>query len=157
MGGGLEVAANKRVAKTQGAARDVLNSPYVKRLLEDPEIRQNLQTAYGSARSAYGRLANGGPPTKVLMENKKLQRELRQTAEALRDVSYALREPPRRRRRGGLGRVLMLGLVAGTLAVVLTPQLRSKVLDLLFGAEEEFDYTSTTAPPAPAPQPVQAG
>jgi hypothetical protein len=28
--------------------------------------------------------------------------------------------------------------------------LRNKVLDTLFGAEEEFDYTSTTAPP-PAP------
>jgi hypothetical protein len=27
--------------------------------------------------------------------------------------------------------------------------LRSKVLDALFGAEEEFDYTSNTAPAAP--------
>jgi hypothetical protein len=35
--------------------------------------------------------------------------------------------------------------------------LRNKVLDALFGAEEEFDYTSTTSPPAPAPAPDPAG
>ena len=29
---------------------------------------------------------------------------------------------------------------------------RNKVLDLLFGAEEEFDYTSTTTPASPAPE-----
>jgi hypothetical protein len=42
-------------------------------------------------------------------------------------------------------------VVGAALAVALTPQLRSKVLDLLFGAEEEFDYTSTTTPETPAP------
>jgi hypothetical protein len=35
--------------------------------------------------------------------------------------------------------------------MVLSEGLRSKVLDLLFGAEEEFDYSSTTAPAEPAP------
>jgi hypothetical protein len=34
--------------------------------------------------------------------------------------------------------------------------LRNKVLDALFGAEEEFDYTSTTAPSTPAPAPASA-
>ena len=37
------------------------------------------------------------------------------------------------------------------LALALSEGLRSKVLDLLFGAEEEFDYSSTTAPATPAP------
>ena len=32
--------------------------------------------------------------------------------------------------------------------------LRSKVLDMMCGAEEEFDYSSTTAPATPAPTPV---
>ena len=44
-------------------------------------------------------------------------------------------------------------MVAGVLALALSEGLRSKVLDLLFGAEEEFDYSSTTMPartPAPA-------
>ena len=37
------------------------------------------------------------------------------------------------------------------LALALSEGLRSKVLDLLFGAEEEFDYSSTTMPAEPAP------
>jgi hypothetical protein len=41
--------------------------------------------------------------------------------------------------------------VAGVLAISLSEGLRTKVLDLLFGAEEEFDYSSTTAPAEPAP------
>ena len=45
----------------------------------------------------------------------------------------------------------MLLIVGGILAIALSPDLRSKVLDMLFGAEEEFDYTSTTAPATPAP------
>jgi hypothetical protein len=33
--------------------------------------------------------------------------------------------------------------------------LRGKLLDALFGAEEEFDYTSNTAPAAPPPETSQ--
>jgi len=86
-----------------------------------------------------------------LFEDRKLQRELREAANALRQASSALRQPPRRRRSGGIGRSLLLLAVAGVLAIALSEDLRSKVLDLLFGAEEEFDYSSTTAPSEPAP------
>jgi hypothetical protein len=47
---------------------------------------------------------------------------------------------------GGLGKLVFLLLVAGVLALVLSKDLRSKALDALFGAEEEFDYSSTTMP-----------
>ena len=40
----------------------------------------------------------------------------------------------------------MLLAVGAVLALALSEGLRTKVLDLLFGAEEEFDYSSTTAP-----------
>jgi hypothetical protein len=43
----------------------------------------------------------------------------------------------------------MLLLVGAGLALALSEGLRKKVLDGLFGAEEEFEYTSTTTP-APA-------
>ena len=90
----------------------------------------------------------------ALFEDKKLQRELKEAADALRNASSSLREQPKRRRKGGIGRSLLLLAVAGVLAVALSEGLRSKVLDALFGAEEEFDYTSTTSPsPAPAPTP----
>jgi hypothetical protein len=142
---------NKAGDKAGEAARAAQRSQYLQRLLADEELRGSLVTAYGAARSAYGRMTNGKPATQALFEDKKLQKELKEAAEALRDASGSLREGPKRRRKGGLGRSLLLLGVAGVLAVALNEGLRSKVLDLLFGAEEEFDYSSTTAPAEPAP------
>ncbi|HEY7962336.1 MAG TPA: hypothetical protein VID29_10475 [Solirubrobacteraceae bacterium] len=56
----------------------------------------------------------------------------------------------------GLGRLLLLLIVVGILALVLSEDVRSKVLDLLFGSEEEFDYSSTTMPEAQPPSAVGA-
>jgi hypothetical protein len=52
---------------------------------------------------------------------------------------------------GGFGRTLLFALVASAVALALSESLRSKVLDLVFGAEEEFDYSSTTFPVQEAP------
>jgi hypothetical protein len=145
------MAAKDRINKAGEAARAAQRNQYLQRLLADEELRGSLITAYGAARSAYGRMTNGKPATQALFEDRKLQRELKEAANALRDASSSLREPPKRRRNGGMGRSLLLLAVAGVLAVALSEGLRSKVLDLLFGAEEEFDYSSTTAPAQPAP------
>ena len=145
------MAAKDRINKAGEAARAAQRNRYLQRLLEDEELRGSLLTAYGAARSAYGRMSNGKPATEALFEDKKLQRELKEAAEALRNASSSLREQPKGRRKGGIGRSLLLLAVAGVLAVALSEGLRSKVLDLLFGAEEEFDYSSTTAPAEPAP------
>jgi hypothetical protein len=146
------MAAKDRINKAGEAARAAQRNRYLQRLFEDEELRGTLLTAYGAARSAYGRMSNGKPATQALFEDRKLQRELKEAANALRDASSSLREAPKRgRRRGGVGRSLLLLVVAGALAIALSEGLRSKVLDLLFGAEEEFDYSSTTAPAEPAP------
>src|SRR5882724_6117840 len=128
---------------------------YVQRLIEDEDLRANLMSAYGAARSAYGRVNNGKPARQALMEDTKLQNELKAAARSLRDATSALREEPQpARRRRGRGRGLILLLIGAGLAIALSEGLRSKVLDTLFGAEEEFDYSSTTAPATPAPAPV---
>ena len=145
------MAAKDRISKAGEAARAAQRNRYLQRLVEDEELRATLMTAYGAARNAYGRMSNGKPATRALFEDRKLQRELREAAIALRDASSALREPQKRRRRGGIGRTLLLLVVAGLLAIALSEGLRSKVLDLLFGAEEEFDYSSAASPPQPAP------
>lgn len=41
-------------------------------------------------------------------------------------------------------------MLGGALALLLNEDLRSQLLDKLFGAEEEFSYSSLTEPPAPA-------
>ncbi|MFZ1154443.1 MAG: hypothetical protein WAN93_06015 [Solirubrobacteraceae bacterium] len=148
------MAAKDRIGKASEAVR---SSDYLKRLIEDEQLRENLLAAYGSARSAYGRVNNGKPAGKALLEDRKLQRELAEAATALRDASYAIREPASKsKRKGGLGRALLLVIVGAVLAVALSESLRSKALDLLFGAEEEFDYSSTTMPAQSAPAAASA-
>jgi hypothetical protein len=153
-----KMTAKDRIGKAGEAAKAAQRNQYLHRIVEDEQLRSSLLAAYGAARNAYGRMSNGKPATRALFEDRKLQKELKEAANALRDASSSLREPPKRagRRGGGVGRSLLLVAVAGGLAMVLSEGLRSKVLDLLFGAEEEFDYSSTTTPAEPAPASVSA-
>jgi hypothetical protein len=149
------MAAKKQAAKARKAAEGAWGNPYVRRVAEDAELRENVRQAYESLRTVYGRLSNGKPVGKQLTEDKKLHKEVRNAAEALRDAGSALREgPKKRKRRGGFGKLLFVGLVGAGIALVASEGLRNKVLDALFGAEEEFDYTSTTTPSTP---PTPAG
>jgi hypothetical protein len=142
----------KKVAKavpfnTPDLANITKANPYIQRLIEDERLRDNVRIAIDSTKSAYGRLSNGKAPAKNLLENKKLQSDLRDAFEAARDATLALTEAPRKKARKGLsfGRKVMIAGLAGGLALAGSEKLRSKVLDTLFGAEEEFQYT----PPAP--------
>jgi len=137
-------SAKKKAAKAQKAAVRARYNPYVQRVVDDEDLRSDIVQAYESGRAAFGRLSNGKSPSKQLFDDKKLQKDLKQAAESLRDATVALREAPKKQRSGGFGRVLLLGLVGGGLALALSEGLRKKVLDALFGAEEEFEYTSTT-------------
>ncbi len=92
------MAAKDKINKAGEAGdRAAQRSQYLQRLLADEELRGSLVTAYGAARSAYGRMTNGKPATQALFEDKKLQRELKEAADALRDASGSLRESPKRR------------------------------------------------------------
>jgi hypothetical protein len=156
MRGGM--GAKKKAVKAGAAAAAVKRSPYVQLIAEDEELRQNLWSAYESARDAVNRLQNGKHPTKQIFENKKLQKDVKAAAESFRDASVALHEAPRRKKKGGgLGKLVLLVLVGGGLALVVSEDLRKKVLDALFGAEEEFEYTSSTAPSSSASPSATAG
>jgi len=122
-------------------------NPYVQRLVEDEELRENLRYAFEAARGAYGRATgNGKGAVKAVTSDKKVQKDLRTAAESLRDASEQLQgKRKRKRKKSRLGRILLLGIVAAGIALVLSEDARKKVLDALFGAEEEFEYTSTTS------------
>ena len=70
------MAAKKKAAKAGAGAvaagQAARNNPYVQQLVEDSELRDNLRTAFESARKAYDRM-NGKGPQKAL-EDKKVQR-----------------------------------------------------------------------------------
>jgi hypothetical protein len=120
-------------------------NPYVQRLIEDQELRDSLRNAFEAARGAYGRATgNGKGPVKAVTSDKKVQKDLRTAAESLRQASEQLRAP-RKRKKSKLGRLILFGMVAAAVALVLSEDARKTVLDALFGAEEEFEYTSSTS------------
>ena len=143
-------------------AADIANiaksNPYVQSVLRDPKLRKNVTTAVNSSKSAYGRLSNGKMPAKALLEDRKLHADLGRALGAARDATITLSNTQRKRTRKGVSfaRKLMIVGIGGGLALAGSEKLRSKVLDLLFGAEDEFEYSSTTAPVEPAPEPAPA-
>ncbi|HKZ13051.1 MAG TPA: hypothetical protein VJL81_04300 [Solirubrobacterales bacterium] len=122
------------------AARE---NPYVQRLIEDEDLRDNLKDAYSSAKKAYSRATGNGKGTvKAVTSDKKVQKEMRQAAEALQEARERLQKPKKKHR---LGKLIMLAIIGGIVALVVSEGARKAVLDALFGAEEEFEYTSTTS------------
>lgn len=150
----IKTKAAKKGAVSAGQA--VRDNEYLQRLIEDAALRDNLRDAYESARKAYGRI-NGKGPAKALFDDKKTQKELQNAATNLREAADGLRGKTKKKKRRG-GKLFVL-LVGGAVAALFASEdLRKKALDLVFGAEEEFEYTATTtpqtAPPPPPPQPT---
>jgi hypothetical protein len=130
---------------TTARANDIYETarenPYVQRLIEDDKLRDSLRDAFEAAKDAYGRATGNGKGTvQAVTSDKKVQKDLREAAESLREASDRLRKPAKRKK--GIGRFLLIGIVAGAIALVLSEGARKAVLDTLFGAEEEFEYTS---------------
>ena len=131
-----------RVSKAADAYNAARSHPYVQRLIEDEQLRSNLRDAYDAARHAYGRIAKNGRPAQRLMDDKKVQRDLRNAADSLREASDQLRG---RKRKGRFGRIVLVSAVGAGLVLAFNENARKAVMDSLFGAEEEFEYTSTTS------------
>ncbi len=128
------------------------DNPYVQRVIEDPELRDNISNVIESSKGAYTQLVSNGAPHKAVLEDSKLHEHVQSAAGSVRDVALALNEvdtkhgrPFKKKKRRG--RVLLFLLIAAIAALALSEGLRNKVLDALFGKEEEFQYT----PPAPTP------
>src|SRR3954462_7903348 len=145
------MAAKKKAAKAGAVAA----APYVQRVISDEELRENVRAAIESARSAFARLQNGKGPATTVLDDKKFHRSVSNAATALKDASDALRDAPKRRspkkRKGGFGRKLLFLMIGGAVALAVSEDLRNKVLDQLFGKEEEFESPSNTAPSPPPP------
>ena len=151
------MAAKKKAVKAgagaYAAGKAVRSNTYVQRLVEDDELRDNLRNAFESARKAYARMSNGKGPVKAVTENKKVQKDLREAATSLKDAAESLRDGNKKTRRKG--RLLLLAIIGGGIALAASEGLRKKVLDALFGAEEEFEYTASTTPePSSTSEPV---
>jgi len=152
------MAAREKAAKAGKAAQSVGSNPYLRRVVTDPELRGSVLRAVKSGRSAYGRFQKSKAPAKTLVEDKRFQRELAAAATAVKEAALTLREDQQEesKKKGRWGRRILLAVAAAGLALVLSENLRTKVLDLLFGAEEEFEYTTVTEPNSTVPEKVAA-
>ncbi len=148
----------------QGAAllEAVKDNPYVQRVLADEDLRDQVREAYESSAAAYKRASKSKRPAQALVKDAKLQKDLKAAFEAAKSAQEALRDAPGNptaKRGGGKGKFLAIALLGGVIALVASSALRDKVLDLLFGPEETFDYVpaangnGTTAAAAQTPAP----
>src|SRR5215211_5420866 len=111
------MAGKKKAAKAGAGAvaagQAVRSNPYVQRMIEDEDLRDNLRTAFDSARKAYTRMSNGKGPVRAVTEDKKVQKELKEAANSLKDAADSLRGKKRKRRKG---RLLLVAVVGAGLA-----------------------------------------
>ena len=140
--------AARGASKARSAVGSAADNAYLRRLMEDEDLRESVKNAFDAARDAYSRLSSNGSVIDTAIDDKKVHKDLKAAAENLREASNRIRGKQKERH---WGRFLLLMLIAATLALVLSEDLRKALLDKLFGAEEEFEYTSTTTPATPEP------
>ena len=147
------MASSSRTRRAKSAVGSAADNPYLRRLMDDEELRKSIRNAFDAARDAYERMSsNGKGPINSAIDDKKVRNDLKVAAESLRDASERFRGRAKERR---WGRLLLIAVAGAALALVLSEDLRKAILDKLFGAEEEFEYTSTTSA-SPAPEPAAA-
>jgi hypothetical protein len=143
------MAARTKKAKIAATTAAASTTPWVQRLVEDEELRDNFRVAFEAAKDAYERVSDG-KGAKALVADKKVQKDIEKAANALKDAGASIKDGPKKRpkKRHPL-RKLLLVVVAAGVALAVSEDLRTKVLDALFGKEEEFEYASTPAPTPP--------
>ncbi len=138
------------MAKTKDKVSDAADTvkPYVERALRDEELRQNVRSAYESARSVYNELIGhrgvSGIATKVAT-NKDVQDELRSAIADIRHAAERVQGRPAQKAKGG-GGLLVLGVLLAVLFNPVTgPQTRKWLAEHLLGrGEDDFTYQGST-------------
>lgn len=97
--------------------------PIITKAMNDPELHEALRQAFATGREVTGEIS-GTPPSKAarkLARDRKLQRRVESSALDLQKAVSGLVEPPRKkgRVRRAIGRIAVVGAVAGAVVVVL--------------------------------------
>lgn len=139
----------KKLNDTISAAADqAKENPYLNKIIEDKELRDNAVAALQSVKSAFDQAkATGFDNPAELVQDKKIKKQLKSAAETLKETSEEIQSAGKKKRHP-LRKVIALAVIGGIVAIVVSEDARKAVLDTLFGAEEEFEYTSTTSAPA---------
>lgn len=141
----IQAKAAKKSAKQLGkkASKQVAaREDAVRNLIENQDLHDDLRNLTEAAKMAYARVAaNPG----AILQDKKVHSELRAGTSALLDAKGQLGGKKAKKKKKGKGGLFLLTIVGSGVAVVAVPALRTKALDLVFGPEEELDYSVGSA------------
>jgi hypothetical protein len=133
------------MAKAKDRVADV--KPYVTRAIQDEELRDNLRSAFATARDVYDELIGGRGVTAVagrVASDEEIQDQLRSAIEDLRKAADRIQG--KEAHKGRNTTLLLAGIMLGILFNPMTgPETRRWLKDRIFGEDEEFGYGSSSS------------
>jgi hypothetical protein len=130
-------------------AKDKLQDakPYVRRAIQDEELRDNLRSAFATARDVYDELIGNRGVTGVatrVASDKDIQDQLRSAIDDLRSAADRIQGQEAHKSRNSS--LLLVGIALGLLFNPFTgPETRRWLKDKIFGEDEEFGYGSDSS------------
>ncbi len=120
----------------------------IKQILTDTELREHALSALHSVQHAVEEVK----PTEQKI-SKKAQKQMKRSAKKAEE-KQALAPAPEpepaeqeKKKRHPVRKLFVVATLGAIVALAVSEDARKAVLDALFGAEEEFQYTSKTASP----------
>lgn len=121
--------------------------PYVKRAIQDEELRESLRSAFSTARDVYDELVGNRGVTGIASKvatDQDVQDQLRSAIEDLRSAANRIQGADSHKSRNTS--LLLTGIALGILFNPITgPETRRWLKDTIFGADEEFGYGSSSS------------
>lgn len=132
------------MAKTKDKVSDAAGTvkPYVERALRDEELRNDVRSAFESARGVYNELIGGRgvvPLATRMATDKEIQDELKSAVADLRKAADRVQGKEEHGSRNGL--LLLVGIALGILFNPMTgSQTRKWVSNRVLGGGDDFTY-----------------
>lgn len=132
------------MAKTRDKVLDRAGSakPYIERAIKDEDLRENVRSAFESAREVYNELIGGRgaiPVATRVATDKDIQDRLRDAIDELREAADRVQGKKDHGARNTM--LLVTGIALGILFnPVSGPQTRKWLSDTLFGPSDDFTY-----------------
>jgi gas vesicle protein len=132
------------MTKTRDKVLDRAGSakPYIERAMKDEELRENVRSAFESAREIYNDLIGGRgaiPVATRVATDKDIQERLRDAVDELREAADRVQGKKEHGARNTT--LLVTGIALGILFNPISgPQTRKWLSDTLFGPSDDFTY-----------------
>jgi hypothetical protein len=129
--------ARDKVLDRAGSAK-----PYIERAIKDEDVRDNVRSAFESAREIYNDLVGGRgaiPVATRVATDKDIQERLKEAIDELREAADRVQGKKEHGARNTM--LLVTGIALGILFNPVTgPQTRKWLSETLFGPSDDFTY-----------------